>query len=202
MPAEFKKRWMGTHFFNPPRYLHLLELIPTSDTDPEIIRQVADFGDRVLGKGIVYAKDTPNFIANRLGTFGAMFTLKVLLEDGYTIEEVDTLTGPIVGRPKTGTFRLFDLVGIDILGLVAKNLYNNAPNDEQRELFVAPKLLEEVLARKWFGNKSGQGFYKKSGGEILTLDPATIDTGRKRKPYFPPSKWCVRWRTRGSALQI
>src|SRR5262249_10519221 len=131
MPEGFKKRWLGTHFFNPPRYLKLLELIPTKETDANVVREVADFGDRYLGKGIVYAKDTPNFIANRLGTFGGLFTLKTLTEDGYTIEEVDALTGPIVGRPKTGTFRLFDLVGLDVFGLVAKNLYYNAPEDEQ-----------------------------------------------------------------------
>lgn len=185
MPAEFKKRWMGTHFFNPPRYLKLLELIPTADTDPEVIRVVSDFGDRWLGKGIVSAKDTPNFIANRLGTFGALYVLKVMEEDGFTIEEVDTLTGPIVGRPRTATFRLFDLVGIDVLCLVARNLYQAVPNDEQRELFRLPKVLEGIMERKWFGNKSGQGFYKKTGGEILTLDPATMDYRAQKKAVFP-----------------
>lgn len=185
MPESFRKRWFGTHFFNPPRYLKLLELIPTKETDPGILKEVADFGDLWLGKGIVYAKDTPNFIANRLGTFGAMLTLKVMLEDGYTPEEIDVLSGPIVGRPKTGTFRLFDLVGIDILGLVAKNLYQNVPDDEQREIFKLPAFLETVLERKWFGNKSGQGFYKKAGGEILTLDPATLEYRAQKKAVFP-----------------
>ncbi|PWT90206.1 MAG: 3-hydroxyacyl-CoA dehydrogenase, partial [Acidobacteria bacterium] len=185
MPDEFKKRWLGTHFFNPPRYLKLLELIPTKETDPQVIREIADFGDRWLGKGIVYAKDTPNFIANRLGTFGGLYTLKVMMEDGYSIEEVDTLSGPIVGRPKTATFRLFDLVGLDVFGLVSKNLYHNAPDDEQRELFKTPKLLEELLNRKWYGNKSGQGFYRKVGSEILTLDPATMEYRPQKKAVFP-----------------
>ena len=140
MPAEFKSRWFGTHFFNPPRYLKLLELIPTSDTNENLLHEIADFGDKQLGKGIVYAKDTPNFIANRLGTFGAMLALTVMLEEGYSIEEVDVLTGPIVGHPKTATFRLFDLVGIDILGMVARNLFENVPDDENRELFRIPNV--------------------------------------------------------------
>ncbi len=185
MPEQFRKRWLGTHFFNPPRYLKLLELIPTNETDPGLLPEIADFGDRYLGKGIVYAKDTPNFIANRLATFGALFTLKVMLGDGYAIEEVDALTGPIVGRPKTATLRLFDLVGIDVLGLVAGNLYKNAQRDEQRELFLLPKLLEEILARKWFGNKTGQGFYKKAGKEILVLDPNTLEYRAQSKAVFP-----------------
>ncbi len=185
MPADFKKRWFGTHFFNPPRYLKLLELIPTAETDVHLLQQVADFGDHWLGKGIVIAKDTPNFIANRLGTFGALHIVKTMMEDGFTIEEVDALTGPIIGHPKTATFRLFDLVGIDVLGLVAGNLYQNAPHDEQRELFRLPKLLEEILARKWFGNKSGQGFYKKKDGEIFTLEPGTMDYRPQKKAVFP-----------------
>lgn len=185
MPADFRNRWLGTHFFNPPRYLKLLELIPTPDTDPEIIAQVADFGDRKLGKGIVYAKDTPNFIANRIGTFGALYTLELMVEEGLTIEEVDTVTGPVIGHPKTATFRLFDLVGIDILGLVAANLFENAPNDERREIFKSSKLLQDVLERKWFGNKSGQGFYKKTSDGILTLDYKTMEYRPQKKAVFP-----------------
>lgn len=185
MPSGFKKRWFGTHFFNPPRYLKLLELIPTPETDGQLLRQAADFGSRWLGKGIVIAKDTPNFIANRLGTFGALHIVKTMLEDGFTIEEVDALTGPIIGHPKTATFRLFDLVGIDVLGLVAGNLYQNAPQDEQRELFRLPKLLEEILARKWFGNKSGQGFYKKTEEEIFTLETSTMEYRPQKKAVFP-----------------
>jgi 3-hydroxyacyl-CoA dehydrogenase len=185
MPPEFRTRWFGTHFFNPPRYLKLLELIPTEDTDRNLMREIADFGDRRLGKGIVFAKDTPNFIANRLGTFAAMYTMHTMIEDGYTIEEVDALTGPIIGHPKTATFRLFDLVGVDILGLVAKNLYQNAPNDEQREVFKAPKVLEEILNRGWFGNKAGQGFYKKTSDGILALDPVTFEYRPQKKAVFP-----------------
>jgi len=185
MPAEFQSKWFGTHFFNPPRYLKLLELIPTAETSEEYLNTIADFGDRVLGKGIVFAKDTPNFISNRLATFGALYTLKIMLEDGYTIEEVDALTGPIVGRPKTATFRLFDLVGIDVLGLVAKNLYRAVPEDEQRELFHLPDFLEQVLEKKWFGNKSGQGFYKKAGKVISVLDPQTMEYREQKKATFP-----------------
>jgi 3-hydroxyacyl-CoA dehydrogenase len=185
MPAEFKKRWFGTHFFNPPRYLKLLELIHTTETDQALLHQVADFGDRWLGKGIVFAKDTPNFIANRIGTFAALHTVKTMIEEQLTIEEVDALTGSIIGHPKTATFRLFDLVGIDVLGLVANNLYQNVPNDESRDLFRLPKLLEQILAKKWFGNKSGQGFYKKTGNEILTLDYNTMEYRQQQKPVFP-----------------
>jgi 3-hydroxyacyl-CoA dehydrogenase len=185
MPEDFKKRWFGTHFFNPPRYLKLLELIPTSETDRSLLSAIEEFGDRWLGKGIVIARDTPNFIANRLGTFAALHAIRTMQEDGYTIEEVDALTGPIIGHPKTATFRLFDLVGIDVLGLVAANLYENAPNDERRELFQIPKLLQEVLSRKWFGNKSGQGFYKKTGSEIQTLDPDTMEYRPQKKAQFP-----------------
>jgi 3-hydroxyacyl-CoA dehydrogenase len=185
MPLEFQNRWFGTHFFNPPRYLKLLELIPTNETDPRVVSEIAGFADYRLGKGIVYAKDTPNFVANRLATFGALYTMRVMREDGYTIEEVDALTGPVLGRPKTATFRLFDLVGIDVLGLVAANLYENVPNDEQRETFRIPKLLQEVLERKWYGNKSGQGFYQKKQGEILVLDPHTMEYKPPVKANFP-----------------
>ncbi|MCI0604124.1 3-hydroxyacyl-CoA dehydrogenase/enoyl-CoA hydratase family protein [bacterium] len=185
MPPDFKKRWFGTHFFNPPRYLKLLELIPTKETDEKFLNIIADFGDRFLGKGIVYAKDTPNFISNRLATFGALYTLRVMQEEQLSIEEVDALTGSIVGRPKTATFRLFDLVGIDVLGLVAKNLYENVPDDEEREIFRLPGFLEQILERKWHGNKTGQGFYKKSGKEIQALDYQTLEYRHQKKVGFP-----------------
>ena len=185
MPEEWKRRWFGTHFFNPPRYLKLLELIPTKDTDPKFVKIIDDFGDRFLGKGVVYAKDTPNFISNRLATFGALYTLKIMREDGLSIEEVDALTGPIVGRPKTGTFRLFDLVGIDVIGLVAKNLHQNVPDDEQRDIFLLPAFLEEMLKQKWYGNKTGQGFYKKTGKDIQVLNPETMEYRPQKKSTFP-----------------
>ncbi len=185
MPPDFKKRWFGTHFFNPPRYLKLLELIPTKETDEKFLNIIADFGDRFLGKGIVYAKDTPNFISNRLATFGALYTLRVMQEEQLSIEEVDALTGSIVGRPKTATFRLFDLIGIDVLGLVAKNLYENVPDDEEREIFRLPGFLEQILERKWHGNKTGQGFYKKSGKEIQALDYQTLEYRPQKKVGFP-----------------
>ena len=185
MGDEFKKRWFGTHFFNPPRYLKLLELIPTKESDPALLKVLDDFGDLFLGKGIVYAKDTPNFISNRLATYGALYTLKVMHEEGLTIEEVDALTGPIAGRPKTATFRLFDLVGIDVLGLVAKNLYQNVPHDEERETFQLPDYLEKILERKWFGNKTGQGFYKKEGKDIQVLDIQAMEYRPQKKSVFP-----------------
>lgn len=185
MPDEFKNRWFGTHFFNPPRYLKLLELIPTPQTNEKLLHEIADLGDKRLGKGVVYAKDTPNFIANRLGTYAALLTLKVMLEEDYTIEEVDLLTGPIIGHPKTATFRLFDLVGIDILGMVARNLYENAPDDEERDVFKLPKFLEEVISRGWYGLKTGQGFYKKTADGILVLDPKTMNYRPQKKTVFP-----------------
>ncbi|HJZ11904.1 MAG TPA: 3-hydroxyacyl-CoA dehydrogenase family protein, partial [Acidobacteriota bacterium] len=184
MPSDFKKRWFGTHFFNPPRYLKLLELIPTPESDPKLLHDFADFSERALGKGTVYAKDTPNFIANRLATFGGLYTLNVVLEEGYTVEEIDALTGPIIGRPKTATFRLFDLIGIDVICFVAKNLYDNAQEDEQRETFKVPVVLREMLNRKWLGAKSGQGFYKKEGSEILAFDLKTTEYRPQKKPSF------------------
>ncbi len=185
MPADFKERWFGTHFFNPPRYLKLLELIPTNETDRGRLRAFADFGERMLGKGIVYAKDTPNFISNRLATFGGMHTLRLMEEDGYTIEEVDALTGPVLGHPKTATFRLFDLVGIDVFGMVAKNLYHNVPQDEQREMFRMPAVLEKLLERKLLGAKTGQGFYKKEGKDIFVLDLQTMEYRPQKKAVYP-----------------
>jgi 3-hydroxyacyl-CoA dehydrogenase len=185
MPEAFRKRWLGTHFFNPPRYLKLLELIPTNETDSELLREIADFAGRRLGKGIVYAKDTPNFISNRLATFGAMYTLKAMAEEGLSIEDVDAITGPILGRPKTGTFRLFDLVGIDVLSLVAQNLYANVPNDEQREIFQQPPILQSLMEKKWLGNKTAQGFYKKKASEILVFDVQSGDYRAQKKPNLP-----------------
>ena len=181
MPEDFRKRWLGTHFFNPPRYLKLFECIPTNETDRNLVSEIADFADRKLGKGIVHAKDTPNFISNRLATFGGLYTLQAMTEECLGIEEVDAITGPILGRPKTGTFRLFDLVGIDVFALVAQNLYQNVPDDEQREIFQLPAIVKSLLEKKWLGNKTGHGFYKKKGGEILVFDPTTGDYRPQKK---------------------
>ncbi|MBD2108488.1 3-hydroxyacyl-CoA dehydrogenase/enoyl-CoA hydratase family protein [Nodosilinea sp. FACHB-13] len=171
---SFRKRFLGTHFFNPPRYLKLLELIPTADTDPAVVERVAAFGRDRLGKGIVGAKDTPNFIANRIGVFVSMLGLRSFIRGDYTIEEIDTLTGTLVGRPKSATFRTADLVGLDTLLYVADNLYPAIPHDERRELFQPPELMRKLVATGTLGAKSGQGFYKKVEGEIRSLNPKTF----------------------------
>ncbi len=186
---DFRKHWLGTHFFNPPRYMKLLELITTPDTLPEVRDTVVDFADRVLGKGIVFAKDVPNFIANRIGIFGFMYVVKTMLDDGYTVDEVDALTGPAAGRPKSATFRTLDIVGLDVVAHVIRNLHDGVPNDPQRDIFKMPEFMEKMLTQKWFGEKTGQGFYKKvktpEGSDIHTLDPKTLQYGPKGKAGFP-----------------
>ncbi|MGV2826800.1 3-hydroxyacyl-CoA dehydrogenase NAD-binding domain-containing protein [Myxosarcina sp. GI1(2024)] len=174
LPQSFRQRFLGTHFFNPPRYLKLLELIPTEDTDTEILLRLEWFARLHLGKGVVVAKDTPNFIANRIGIYATMLGIKAFIDEGYTIEEIDTLTGTLVGRPKSGTFRTADLVGLDTLVYVAKNLYPAIPDDESREVFRVPALLEKLVETGSLGAKAGQGFYKKEGGQILSLNPETF----------------------------
>jgi 3-hydroxyacyl-CoA dehydrogenase len=190
MSDDFRRHFLGTHFFNPPRYLKLLEIIPNADTDPEAVSFIADFCDRRLGKGIVYAKDTPNFIANRVATFSALSSMRVMIEGGYTIEEVDAITGPVVGRPKSATFRTSDIVGLDVSLYVADNLYAAVATDEQREVLKPPELLRDVVKRGWTGNKAGQGFYKKTRGEggkteYLVLDYATMEYRASQKVRFP-----------------
>ncbi len=187
---DFRAHFLGVHFFNPPRYLHLVELIRTEWTKPEISCFLFGFLDQRLGKGVVPAKDRPNFIANRIGTFGALLTIKTMLEDGYSIEEVDKLTGPAVGRPKTATFRTFDLVGLDVFSHVIKNLYEALPDDDQREMFVAPEFLNHMLARGILGNKTKGGFYKKQKGEgdkqeIWTLETASLEYRPSQKVKLP-----------------
>lgn len=171
---SFRRRFLGTHFFNPPRYLKLLELIPTPDTDPFVIDRMKWFGYIHLGKGVVIAKDTPNFIANRIGMYVTMLALKAWLEQGYTIEEIDTLTGAVMGRPKSATFRTADLVGLDTLMYVAKNLYPAIPQDESRDAFKVPEVLHNLVVSGALGAKTGQGFYKKQKGEILSVNPETL----------------------------
>ncbi len=187
---DFRAHFLGVHFFNPPRYLHLVELIRTEWTKPEISCFLFGFLDQRLGKGVVPAKDRPNFIANRIGTFGALLTIKTMLEDGYSIEEVDKLTGPAVGRPKTATFRTFDLVGLDVFSHVIKNLYEALPDDDQREMFVAPEFLNQMLKRGILGNKTKGGFYKKQKGEgdkqeIWTLETASLEYRPSQKVKLP-----------------
>ena len=158
---DFKKNFCGTHFFNPPRYLRLLEIIPTPDTDPSVVDFLMHYGDLFLGKTTVLCKDTPAFIANRIGVFGIMSLFKLVDKLNLTIDEVDSLTGPIIGRPKSATFRTADVVGIDTLVKVAKGIYDNCPNDEARETFLIPEWLDKMVANSWLGEKSGQGFFKK-----------------------------------------
>jgi 3-hydroxyacyl-CoA dehydrogenase len=160
---EFKKRFLGTHFFNPPRYLHLLEIIPTPDTDPAVVERMRNFAENVLGKGVVICKDTPNFIANRMISFIQSDIMEFAIENGYTVEEVDKLTGPLLGRPKTGTFRLNDVIGIDVMALVSGNLYDLIPDDEDRDILrgeYSSAVMQALIDNKLLGAKTGQGFYK------------------------------------------
>ncbi|HZA81270.1 MAG TPA: 3-hydroxyacyl-CoA dehydrogenase/enoyl-CoA hydratase family protein [Actinomycetes bacterium] len=186
---DFRRRFLGTHFFNPPRYLKLVELIPTADTDPEVLERMRGFVERVLGKGAVVAKDTPNFIANRLGSFAGMHDVRYALEHGYGIEEVDALTGPLVGRPKTATFRLFDQVGLDVMVGVAANLYELAPTDESREVLPAPAPLARIVEAGRLGTKTGGGFYRRGRRDSETvfdvLDLDTLEYRPAAKPEPP-----------------
>ena len=189
MDDDFRRHWLGTHFFNPPRFMRLLELIPTPDTLPDVVEALSDFGDRVLGKGVVVAKDAPNFIANRIGAFVTGNILRVMAEEGYSIEEIDALTGPAMGLPKSATFRTLDLVGLDLAVQVGRNLYEAVPSDVRREAFRFPPFVEDMLQRKLLGDKTGSGFYKKvksaQGSEILTLDLESFEYRPGRKPKLP-----------------
>jgi 3-hydroxyacyl-CoA dehydrogenase len=189
LSEEFRRHFFGTHFFNPPRYLRLLEMIPGPHTLPEAVAVIADVCDRRLGKNIVYANDTPNFIANRIGTLAVMHAIRVMLEGDYTIEEVDAITGPAIGHPKSATFRTMDLAGLDTCAHVARNLYESAPDDEKRCLFVIPDFMEEMIRRGWIGQKAKQGFYKQEktgqGKQIFALDYKTLEYRPSQKPKLP-----------------
>jgi 3-hydroxyacyl-CoA dehydrogenase len=187
---DFRQHFLGVHFFNPPRYLHLVEIIRTEWTKPEVSCFIFGFLDQRLGKGVVPAKDRPNFIANRIGTFGALYTIKTMLDDGYSIEEVDKITGPAVGRPKSATFRTFDIVGLDVFVHVIRNLYEALPEDEERSMFVVPEFLTKMVERGLLGNKTKGGFYRKQKGEgdkreIWTLDTATLEYRPSEKVKLP-----------------
>ena len=182
---DFRRHWLGTHFFNPPRYLRLLEIIPTPETDPSVLADVQQYADIRLGKGVVLAKDTPNFIGNHIGIHGVFRVLDALSSGGYTIEEIDAITGPAIGRPKSATFRTLDLAGLDIFVHVARTLVERLPDPEARRLFETPPLVQELLTRGWIGEKAGQGFYKRlkrpdRESQILVLDPVTFE-------YLPTS---------------
>lgn len=186
---DFRQHFCGTHFFNPPRYLRLLEIIPAPDTKQEVIDFLMLYGDRYLGKTTVLCKDTPAFIANRVGVFGFMAVFHAMQQLGMSVDEIDLLTGTIMGRPKSATFRTGDVVGLDTLVHVARALPENAPNDEAKDIFKMPPFLEKMLENKWLGDKTGQGFYKKVKGEkgkseILTLNLDTMEYGPKQKSKF------------------
>jgi 3-hydroxyacyl-CoA dehydrogenase len=186
LPSELRRSWFGTHFFNPPRYMRLLEIIPTPETDPAAIAAIADFADRRLGKTVVYARDTPNFIANRIGVYVMTQALQLMQEQGLTIEEVDALTGSALGWPRTGSFRLADMVGIDILAHVVANFAQSRAG----EALELPPFVKTMLDRRWLGDKTGQGFYKKEkdaeGNEVrLALDWQTVAYRPATRPKFP-----------------
>lgn len=183
---EFTKHLLGTHFFNPPRYLRLVEIIPTPHTDPAIVERLSRFIDVRLGKGVVRTKDTPNFIANHVGLFGVVQLVRALESGQYTIEEIDAITGPALGRPKSATFRTMDIAGVDVVVHVLRNLAERLPEETSRSGFTLPALVEQLNAKGWTGEKAGQGFYKREGSEILTLDPASM-TYRAKQPARIPA---------------
>jgi len=185
----FRKHFAITHFFNPPRYMKLLEIVPVSDTLPEVVETLADFCERVLGKGVVYAKDTPNFVANRIGIYSLLSVIRNMMDLGVTVETVDELTGPVVGNPKSATFRTSDLVGLDTLVHVASNVYEGAVGDEKRDLFKVPEFINRMVANNLLGEKTKQGFYRrvKEDGKktILSIDYKTLEYTPQQKVKFP-----------------
>ncbi|GAE33208.1 3-hydroxyacyl-CoA dehydrogenase/enoyl-CoA hydratase family protein [Halalkalibacter akibai] len=177
---DFKAHFIGTHFFNPPRYLKLLEIIPTAKTNEEVLTFVKAFAEETLGKGVVEAKDTPNFIGNRIGTYGLLVTVREMLKGGYSVGEVDSVTGPLLGRPKSATFRTLDVVGLDTFLHVAKNVYD-VVDGEEKEVFNPAPFMNDMAERGWLGSKSGQGFFLKQGKEILELNPETMEYEARKK---------------------
>src|ERR1035437_6711992 len=186
---ELRSHFLGTHFFNPPRYLHLVELIPGPATTREVLAWVSDFCDLHLGKGVVPCKDTPNFIANRIGCFFGATVHKLTMEGDYTVEEVDALTGPLIGLPRSASFRLVDIIGLDVWVHVLRNLYQLAPNDPARDRYRTPEFMERMMERGLLGEKRGQGFYKRVGKgaekEIHAIDRKTLEYHPAAKVRFP-----------------
>ena len=184
LPDNLKKRFMITHFFNPPRYMHLLELVKGPNTDDSVYNEISQLGQDTLGKGIVHAKDTPNFIGNRIGVYGMAVTMNTAIEHGLTVEEVDKLTGTVVGRPKSATFRTADVVGLDTMVNVSNTSYNNLHDDEEREQFKIPEFLQKLVEDGNLGAKTKAGFYKKTDDGILSLDLKTGEYGPQKKVRF------------------
>jgi 3-hydroxyacyl-CoA dehydrogenase len=186
---DFRKHFAITHFFNPPRYMKLLEIVPGPDTLPEVVEILAETCEKIVGKGVVYAKDTPNFVANRIGTYSMLHGIQTMLDLGLTLEAVDKLTGPVIGHPKSASFRTADLVGLDTLIHVADNVYDGAPDDEKRDMFKAPDFITKMIEKNLLGEKTKQGFYKKAkDGEgkkvILSLDYKTLEYTPQEKVKF------------------
>ncbi|QRG67004.1 3-hydroxyacyl-CoA dehydrogenase/enoyl-CoA hydratase family protein [Brevibacillus choshinensis] len=186
---DFRKHFLGTHFFNPPRYLKLLEIIPGYDTDPSVVDFMMNFGEHVLGKGTVLCKDTPNFIANRIGTYGLQVSIHELVRLGLGVDEVDALTGPVIGRPKSATFRTLDVVGLDTYVHVANNVKNKSQDEHEKAVFEVPPFVLQMVEKRWIGQKAGQGFFKQvksaQGKEIQALDIDTLEYRPSVKPKFP-----------------
>jgi 3-hydroxyacyl-CoA dehydrogenase len=182
--ADFQSRFLVTHFFNPPRYLHLLELVAGPKTKADVVSKIAWFGEEILGKGIVFGKDTPNFVANRIGVFGMMEIMRLMHEGGYGVEEVDAIFGPATGRPKSAVFRTADIVGLDTFIHVAQNCYENLKQDERHDVFLVPGFLQQMVEKGWLGQKSGQGFYKKSGTDVVALDLNDMEYKPKKKVRY------------------
>jgi 3-hydroxyacyl-CoA dehydrogenase len=203
---SFRRRFLGTHFFNPPRYLKLLEIIPTADTDPEVVEDMRTFGERVLGKGVVIAKDTPNFIGNRIGSYSGMLAMNYALRNGYGIEEVDALMGPLIGRPSTALFRLADQVGLDIRAGVAKNLYAMIPQDQFRQDLIEPEPIQRMLQANLLGNKTGSGFYKRTqrGGQTVfdVINLETLEYQPAQHPKLPIVKEAQKQADLGARLRF
>ncbi|MGF7186623.1 3-hydroxyacyl-CoA dehydrogenase [Desulfitispora alkaliphila] len=205
LPDEFQENFLGTHFFNPPRYMKLLELIPTEKTKPELLEYMREFSENVLGKGVVFAKDTPNFIANRIGIFGMLTTIKSMIAKDYSIDEIEKITGPALGRPKSASFRTLDLVGLDTFAHVAKNVQDNVQDEKEKETFTVPQFVLDMIEKGWLGQKSKQGFFqkvKKDGkSEILTLDYKTLEYKPKEKVGFPSLEAAKNAKTPGDSIK-
>ncbi len=188
-PGSFEERFLGTHFFNPPRYMKLLEIIPAKSTSKSVVERMVDVGERILGKGVVFAKDTPNFIGNRIGAFAGAVTMRTAIEDGYLIEEIDQITGPAIGRTKLATFKLADLVGLDVMSHVSKNLYDSLPEGKEKEYFKPSPFIEQMIKNQWLGQKTKQGFYKRVKGEgkdeTLVLDYEKVEYRTQKRVTFP-----------------